>query len=105
MQHFQGADLRENSSKKGEKSFAEGGRLIALSPVFFVTRARKVIEKLLSRHAGLVLEDIVFLEAPGNARGFGKKLADSVTVGTEHLFFVSKNGFQIQTVGFLKGLL
>jgi len=54
-----------------------------------VTRARKVTEKLLSHHAGLVLEDIVFLEAPGNARGFGKKLADSVTVGTEHLFFVS----------------
>ena len=27
-----------------------------------------------------------------------------MTVGTEDLVFVSKNGFQIQTVGFLKGL-
>jgi len=35
LQRFQGADLRENSSKKGEKSFSEGGRLIAFSPVFW----------------------------------------------------------------------
>ena len=104
LQHSQGADLWDNPSKEGEKSFPTGRRLIVLSPVFLVTRARKIVEKLPFRHAGLILQYLVFLQAPGNARGFGKKLADSVTVRTEYLVFVGKNGFQIQTVGFLEGL-
>ncbi len=48
---------------------------------------------------------VVFLQAPGNARRFGKKLADVMTVGTEHFVFVRENALEIQAVCFLKGLL
>jgi len=55
-----------------------------------VARARQIIEKLLSCHAGLILHGVVFLQAPGNARRLGKKLADSVTVRTGFLGFLTR---------------
>jgi hypothetical protein len=69
--------------------------MILFSPVLLVTRARKIIEKLLSRHAGLILHDLVFLQAPGNARRLGEKLADIVTVRTDYFVLVRKSAFQI----------
>ena len=66
-----------------------------LSPVLLVTRAREIIEKLVFRDTGLVLHDFVFLQAPGNARRLGEKLADIVTVRTDYFVLVRKSAFQI----------
>ena len=76
--------------------------MILVSPVLLVARARKIIEKLLSCHAGLILHDVVFLQAPGNARRLGNDLADSVAVRADYFVFVRQNAFQIEAVGFLE---
>src|SRR4029077_12406104 len=103
--NFHRADFWEKPNQESEKSFFQSGRLILLSPIFLVTRAGKVIKKLPPGYAGLISHDFILLQAPGDPRRFGKKLADIMTVRPKHLVFVVENVFQIQTVGFLKGLL
>ena len=67
-----------------------------------IAEAQQKVELL--NHTRLVFYDLVFLQAPGNARRFGEKLANVITIRTEHLVFVRENALEIQAIRFLKGL-
>jgi hypothetical protein len=64
-------------------------------PSSFGNSREKDYRETFLRHTGLILHDLIFLQAPGNPRRLGKKLADIMTVRTDDLVFVRKNAFQI----------
>ena len=73
---------------------AEAGFLIFLAPVFLEAGARKMIEKLASRHRGDVFLDVVLLELPGDFGGARDQLADVVAIGADGLVEVAEDGFE-----------
>src|ERR1700730_1968132 len=79
--------------------------LIIFSPASLVAGARQVIEKLSASDPRHILLDFLFFERPSDTRSSGNKAADVSPIGADHLIFVAKDFFQIQTIGLAEGLL
>ena len=75
-----------------------------MPPLFFVTRARKIVKKFSFRHSWLVFHDVIVLQAPGNARRSRKEVAHIAAVGIKRLVLVGEHAPEVQAVSFLERL-
>src|SRR4029077_10229033 len=102
LQHSERPPFGQEFVKERQKLFPKSGPLIIFAPLLFITCAREVVKKFPFGDSGRIFLDFVFLQRPGNARGFWNLLADGVAVGIQDLVFIGKDRLQWQAVGFLE---
>jgi hypothetical protein len=102
LQHSERPQFGYQFVEERQKLLARSRSLIVFAPLLFITCAREVVKKFLFGDPGRILLDFVFLQRPGNARGFWNLIANGAAVGIQDLVFIGKDRLQWQAIGFLE---
>src|SRR5229473_572736 len=105
LENLERTELGNQLVEKRQQTLSRTGLAIILAPFALVISPRQVKQKLSLRCIWNIVLDLVFLEVPGDASGFRNEFADVAAVRIENLVFADEHVFQLEAIGFPKGLL